>query len=218
MVTEKQNVNRNRLSKLLQAVEKAQKLQDDRIKFGLDHVNLYVENVEGDWLENWGNDEDNLLLEGKSIPANKHKQTVVQLGQWFEHIFETGWQAVEEILGTKTPELAFSSFRSAKIQRAKIIFLNTHSLTYSLVFIVNIEKQQDDQINIVLQIQTPDNAGYLPDGLQLILLSATGEFLRQEEVVDTTNLLEVELNGKAGECFQVQVVLEDVINTEHFVI
>ena len=218
MVTEKQNVNRNRLSKVLQAVEKAQKLQDDRIKFGLDHVNLYVENVEGDWLENWGNDEENVLVEGESIPTNKHRQTVVQLGQWFEHIFETGWQAVEKNLGIQTPELALSSFRSAKIQRAKVIHFNTHSLTYSLVLIVNIEEQQENKINILLQIQTPDNVGCLPDGLQLILLSATGEFLHQEQAVHTTNLLEVELSGKVGEIFQVQVALEDVIKTENFVI
>ena len=58
----------------------------------------------------------------------------------------------------------------------------------------------------------------MPDGLQLILLSATGEFLHQEQAVHTTNLLEVELSGKAGEIFQVQVALEDVIKTENFVI
>ncbi|GAA6620410.1 hypothetical protein [Scytonema sp. NUACC26] len=58
MVTERQNYNRDKLSKVLQAVEKAQKLQDDRIEFGLDHVNLYVDDVEGDWLETWDEDEE----------------------------------------------------------------------------------------------------------------------------------------------------------------
>ncbi len=58
MVTERQNYNRDKLSKVLQAVEKAQKLQDDRIKFGLDHVNLYVDDLEGDWLETWDDDEE----------------------------------------------------------------------------------------------------------------------------------------------------------------
>jgi hypothetical protein len=40
MVTERKNYNHEKTSKVLTAVEKAQKLQDDRIEFGLDHVNL----------------------------------------------------------------------------------------------------------------------------------------------------------------------------------
>lgn len=39
--------------KLIKAVKEAQKLQDDRIKHGLNHVDLYINNVEGNWLETW---------------------------------------------------------------------------------------------------------------------------------------------------------------------
>jgi hypothetical protein len=31
--------------------------QQDMINLGSDYIHLYVEDVEGDWLENWGNDE-----------------------------------------------------------------------------------------------------------------------------------------------------------------
>ncbi|MDF0556023.1 hypothetical protein [Kamptonema sp. UHCC 0994] len=66
---------------MLQAVEKAQKLQDDRIKFGIDHVKLYVEDVEGDWLEKWDDDEENLLLETNTCQLDKNGKTIVRLGQ-----------------------------------------------------------------------------------------------------------------------------------------
>lgn len=41
-----------------QALQAAQQLQKDRLTFGIDHVNMYVEDVDGDWLERWGEDEE----------------------------------------------------------------------------------------------------------------------------------------------------------------
>lgn len=50
--------DKERLEKVWQSLQAAQKLQNDRLTFGLDHVKLYVEDVEGDWLERWGEDEE----------------------------------------------------------------------------------------------------------------------------------------------------------------
>ena len=52
--------NQERLEKVLQALQAAQQLQEDRLTWGINHVNLYVENVDGDWLEKWGEDEEEL--------------------------------------------------------------------------------------------------------------------------------------------------------------
>ena len=56
-----------RLEKFFQAVEEAQRFQDDLLKYGLEAVNLYVEDVEGDWLEKW-QDEDEDLTQVISVP------------------------------------------------------------------------------------------------------------------------------------------------------
>jgi hypothetical protein len=50
--------DKERLEKVWQSLQAAQKLQNDRLTFGLDHVKLYVEDVEGDWLERWGEEEE----------------------------------------------------------------------------------------------------------------------------------------------------------------
>ena len=50
--------DKERLEKVWESLQAAQKLQDDRLTFGIDHVNLYVENVDGDWLERWGEEEE----------------------------------------------------------------------------------------------------------------------------------------------------------------
>jgi hypothetical protein len=57
-----------RLERFLKAVEKAQKLQNDFLKYGLNCVKLYVEDVDGDWLEKWGEDEATI---DRETPANQ---------------------------------------------------------------------------------------------------------------------------------------------------
>ncbi|MBD2440062.1 hypothetical protein [Nostoc sp. FACHB-110] len=58
MVQEKQSDRQQRLDNFLQAVEAAQKLQDDIIKYGLKAAHLYCDDVDGDWLETWGEEEN----------------------------------------------------------------------------------------------------------------------------------------------------------------
>ncbi|AFZ25957.1 hypothetical protein Cylst_3842 [Cylindrospermum stagnale PCC 7417] len=41
-----------------EALAAARKMQQEWLNYGLDFVHLYVEDVDGDWLENWGSDED----------------------------------------------------------------------------------------------------------------------------------------------------------------
>ncbi|MEA5622731.1 hypothetical protein [Nostoc sp. UHCC 0251] len=58
MLQEKQSDRQQRLDNFLQAVEAAQKVQDDIMKYGLEAAHLYCDDVDGDWLETWGEDED----------------------------------------------------------------------------------------------------------------------------------------------------------------
>lgn len=59
--------NQERLEKVFQALQAAQQLQEDRLTWGINHINLYVENVDGDWLERWGEDEEEL---GEKVLVN----------------------------------------------------------------------------------------------------------------------------------------------------
>lgn len=46
-----------RLNKFIESVEAAQKLQNDIVRYGLEAAYLYAEDVDGDWLEKWDEDE-----------------------------------------------------------------------------------------------------------------------------------------------------------------
>jgi hypothetical protein len=50
---------KERFEEIWQALQAVEQLQADRLKWGLNHVDLYVENIDGDWLERWG-EEDSL--------------------------------------------------------------------------------------------------------------------------------------------------------------
>jgi hypothetical protein len=56
-----------RLESFLQSVEVAQKLQDDILKYGLAAADLYCEDVDTDWLERWGEDDDENIPVGSFI-------------------------------------------------------------------------------------------------------------------------------------------------------
>ena len=58
MVKKNSTACQERLENLLQAVEVAQKLQNDIIRYGLEAAHFYVEDVDGNWLERWNEDEE----------------------------------------------------------------------------------------------------------------------------------------------------------------
>ncbi|MHC5815546.1 MAG: hypothetical protein ACYT04_06350 [Nostoc sp.] len=47
----------NQVDTFSEALATARQMQQSWLTYGVDFVNFYVEDVDGDWLETWGNDE-----------------------------------------------------------------------------------------------------------------------------------------------------------------
>lgn len=47
----------NQVDTFAEALATARQMQQNWLAYGVDFVNIYVEDVEGDWLETWGHDE-----------------------------------------------------------------------------------------------------------------------------------------------------------------
>jgi hypothetical protein len=47
----------NQTDTFAEALETARQMQQNWLTYGVDFVNFYVEDVDGDWLETWGHDE-----------------------------------------------------------------------------------------------------------------------------------------------------------------
>ncbi len=57
MVNQQQTNHSTQLESLTEALAAARNMQQDWLNYGLNFVHIYVEDVEGDWLETWGDDE-----------------------------------------------------------------------------------------------------------------------------------------------------------------
>lgn len=51
-----QQLTSSNVDNFSQAMDAARKMQQDWLNYGVDFVHLYVEDVHGNWLENWGDE------------------------------------------------------------------------------------------------------------------------------------------------------------------
>jgi hypothetical protein len=57
MVNQQQTNSNAQLESLTEALAVARNMQQDWLNYGLNFVHIYVEDVESDWLETWGDDQ-----------------------------------------------------------------------------------------------------------------------------------------------------------------
>ncbi|MEH2069956.1 MAG: hypothetical protein V7K47_17650 [Nostoc sp.] len=57
MANKRETHTYNDINNFVEALATARQMQQNWLTYGVDFVNFYVEDVEGDWLETWGNDE-----------------------------------------------------------------------------------------------------------------------------------------------------------------
>jgi hypothetical protein len=151
------------------------------------------------------------------LPGYLHQiKPVVKLSQWFEDIFEAGWQAVEALLGEPT-ELAFN-YRSASldVRRCKGIELATADHSVALIVALTGESEQDMDISV--EVQPTNGQTYLPANLQLMVLNEDGEVMMHIQAGSDNQTIQLELGGEAGDRFGVKVALGEVSVTENFII
>lgn len=140
----------------------------------------------------------------------------VKLSQWFENVFEAGWQAVEALLSTQPTELAFS-FRSAlEVRRCKLIDLGTPG--QAVAVIVAITQSSERELDISVEVQPPNGQTYLPSNLQLMILDENGEAVIDAHARSDNKMMELEFNGEPGDRFAIKVAIGDVSVTENFII
>jgi hypothetical protein len=82
MINQEITERQKRLEQFLQHLEAARQLEDDIRKYGLEAADLYFEDIDGDWLETWGDDDDEpgyiekltTFLESNDVVAVKVKE------------------------------------------------------------------------------------------------------------------------------------------------
>jgi hypothetical protein len=57
MAHQRETSSCNNVDSSTQALATARQMQQNWLTYGVDYINFYVEDVDGDWLETWGHDE-----------------------------------------------------------------------------------------------------------------------------------------------------------------
>ncbi len=161
-----------------------------------------------------------LHLHQLSVPQSS---TRVTLSQWLEQMFEGGWQSLEALMSLQPTNLV-PSFRSlplrdaqAIVQGAKLIDLGINFGQETIVVLVALTPEVDQQLGIVVQVHPAPGDTYLPADLELAVLSETGEILKQVRSRHLDNYIQLPFfQGHRGEQFQLSICHNQVRWTEAF--
>jgi hypothetical protein len=205
--------NSDKFQQAMEALEKARQMQRDRLRFGLDFVNLYVEDVEGDWLENWGEEIPDVLT-----------KTWFDTTKWLQGIFTQGWQAVNSLLNESELNLAYNlrSKENPKEENqasaAKLIDLGLELANKSVVLLIALIPKAEDNIDVYLELHPSGKDKFLPPDLTLILLDENFEVQGSVKSRSFDNYIKLQFQANQSDRFVVKVSLGDVNVTEYLVI
>ncbi len=136
----------------------------------------------------------------------------INLTQWFTGIFTETWQNVEQLL---TPQQLGIAHFSEQIKRAKRIDLRIDLITHSVVLVVNIDRENINQIVVTLQLYPTDGNKTLPEGLKLIVLAA-GEVFQEIIARSADQLMQCRFDAELGDEFTLELRLGEAIIKEDF--
>jgi hypothetical protein len=150
----------------------------------------------------------------------KVNNNLVNLKQWFENIFDAGWQEIESLLRTQ-PAYVASSLRSSKgdlVSRGKLIDLGKLLTQQAVVLVVTLTPDNEQEMDVIVEVHPTSKENYLPPNLHLTLLDCDGASVMEAQTRSSNKNIQLEFSCEIGERFSVKLALGDVSTIEDFVI
>lgn len=156
--------------------------------------------------------------------------SLVNLGQWFNNIFETGWQNVESLFSTEQLTLAFG-FRNLRLRnsnesepevdndsiaKAKVINLGVRLSDRHMILLVRLVPENNNDIGVTLQVHPQKDELTLPYTLKLRVLENADTVFLEAQAREQDNYIQLQFSGQPKEFFIVEIILDDVKFTEQF--
>ncbi|MBD2195808.1 MULTISPECIES: DUF1822 family protein [Calothrix] len=147
----------------------------------------------------------------------------VNLSQWLEGLFSSGWEALEIFFGTNGSSMALglrSGYGLGEVatKRAKLIDLGMQLDSKTVVLLVALIPEVDRQISVRVQLHPTAGEFYLPENIKLALLSESGDMLQEVEARSQDNFVQLpRFDVESGENFCIQVGLNNFQIRENFI-
>ena len=150
-------------------------------------------------------------------PAEYTQQSATKLSQWLENIFDKTWQTIDSLVN---PEVNLEySLRNIDegVKRGKLIDLGMQLGNQNVALLVNIKRETDGKLAVLVQLHPDDGARNLPTNLKLSLLSKAGKILQEVQSRNQDNCIQLKsFKGEKGKRFQIQVSLGSLSIRENF--
>lgn len=152
------------------------------------------------------------------------QQVQVNFSRWLEQIYDASWQAIETFFEPNSSSLAFnfrtsSGLNATAIKRAKLIDLGIEIEAQKVILLIALIPEANQQVSIRVQLHPASNQPYLPANIKLVLLADQGEILQQVQARVQDIYVQLKLfDGEVGECFSIQIDLNNYQITENFII
>ncbi|MGB3535392.1 MAG: DUF1822 family protein [Microcoleaceae cyanobacterium] len=146
----------------------------------------------------------------------------VNLSQWFEQVFDNGWQTLDYFLGSSVnlaPSLRSYVLRDTQtsVQAGKLINLNLELGHRAVVLLIALTPAGREQVGIQVQVHPAFGETYLPPNMEITVLSETGQPLKHVCSRSLDNYIQLPFfQGYPGERFQLALSYEQVQWTEQF--
>ncbi len=149
------------------------------------------------------------LLDRLNQLIGKH----VNLSQWLQNVFDTGWEAIDTLF-EPSQEFAFR-YRAIprQVQRGKC--LNLEQISEPIALCLALQPTDSSEIDISVEMHPTGGRSYLPQHLQLAILDEEGEAVMQA-VAKSAKTIQLNFSGEPKERFAIQVILGDFSYTEGF--
>ncbi|WP_017295841.1 DUF1822 family protein [Geminocystis herdmanii] len=203
----------NPLDSFNQALLKARQMQDNWLQYGVNFVDLYIEDVESDWLETWGDDEE----ENETL-----SQIWINTSQWLGGIFNDGWQSLESLFQEKNLSFAPTlrsqqdMIKSKEIKACKIINIGNNQIA----LVISCEEVEEQKLAVVIQLHSLTENSFLPTNLELMLFDEDGNLV-QESVISRQqdNIIQLKRFKVSGNTkISIEIRLEDSFIVENLMI
>ena len=165
---------------------------------------------------------------GRLVAAAAPSRAPINLGQWFQEVFEAGWQSLDALLNADLGNLAFSfrqsqpsrkEVRKISVEGVKLIDLGMELGNQSVALLVGLTAETSQRVSIRVQLYPARGQTYLPPKIRLALLSQSGATLTESVARTQDNLIQLKrFTCPTGKGFRIQVALNGFSITEDFMI
>nr|MDJ0775643.1 DUF1822 family protein [Mastigocoleus sp. MO_167.B18] len=161
--------------------------------------------------------------------ANIHKashaitKSLVNLGQWWNEVFEEGWESLEEILTLQMPDPVYLRSNHSPeypIQKGKLFDFGSLLNNKKFALVVKMKPEKNEEKGVIVQIR-PENEYCLPQDLKLkVTLNHNTNEAESEEAIATESdcIIQLGFCESPGKKFKVEAIYQEAVFTEEFIL